>query len=529
MKAKLFKKYYSFTALCVINLVIYSLIFLIFNGILSYLTSSRLLYAFPIMGDVLNYQESLLQDNYELIPVSRWNDSSIIVFDEDGELLYASNQEIVQQIQSSDLAYIPTYNSPYSYTVLHFQDSEGEGRYLINQETYDFSNKDERIQAYCLLNENYEIVAGDLFSDKEKLGARELRLLQGFYQEHMNVEQYQFANANGEKRQLVLMTPEFNDARYTQVLNENRQIRLTLAPLFLAVVAFQIYFFWRQIKKFFHPLQRAIGRYRQTSQFVIDEKNLPLELRDTVTELERAVDALNQAKLEKEKMDKDRQRIITSLSHDLKTPLTVIQGFSGALLDHQIEEDKARQYLSTIHSRAVVANELINTLFDYNRLEHPEYQVHFEKIDLAEWTRQFLSEKYSEITDHGFELELSIPETPQFVLIDTHMMHRVMENLIGNSLKYNPPKTTIYISIWQQDEQIHLSVADNGIGVEPELLNTLFDPFTIGEKARSNGQGTGLGLSIVKKMVELQHGYIEVSNVRYALEFCIHFPIARDI
>mgnify|MGYP005771205709 FL=1 len=112
-------------------------------------------------------------------------------------------------------------------------------------------------------------------------------------------------------------------------------------------------------------------------------------------------------------------------------------------------------------------------------------------------------------------------------MMDPRMMHRIMENLIGNSLKYNPAKTTIFITVEQQADHVCLFVADNGVGVEPELLKTLFEPFTIGEKARSSGQGTGLGLSIVKKMVECQHGTIEVSNARYALEFQLMFPQAQ--
>ena len=483
-----------------------------------------MLYAFPGMTDVLDYGESLKLDAYENIPVQRWNDSSLIVFDGNGNQVYASNEGILEQIRYADLTYIPVYNSPYRYTVLHFQNADGEGRYLVNQESYDVSNKDERIHAYCLLNDQYEIVAGDLFQDQKRIGQRELRLVQGIYHKNMSIEQYHFVNSKGELRQLVLVTPEFNDARYTQLLAQNNRIRLTVAPLFIVVVAFQIYFFWRWIKKSFYPLQQAIGHYRESAQFTIEESQLPLELRETVVELERTVAKLDAAQQEKEHMDAERQRIITSLSHDLKTPLTVIQGFSGALLEHQVDPEKEHQYILTIHSRAKMANELINTLFDYSRLEHPEYETQLEKMDLAEWTRQFLSEKYSEITDHGFELELAIPETPLKIMMDPRMMHRIMENLIGNSLKYNPAKTTIFITVEQQADHVCLFVADNGVGVEPELLKTLFEPFTIGEKARSSGQGTGLGLSIVKKMVECQHGTIEVSNARYALEFQLMFP-----
>ena len=110
-------------------------------------------------------------------------------------------------------------------------------------------------------------------------------------------------------------------------------------------------------------------------------------------------------KLESEKIKiyEDKQKIIANLSHDLKTPLTVIHGYSKAFLDNVVPENKKKQYLETIYKKSIVATDAIDSLFMYAHLNHPEYGPSLENVDIVMYSRNYLAEKYNEIESNGMK------------------------------------------------------------------------------------------------------------------------------
>lgn len=532
MIMKKIRKYHSFAFLCAINIITYSLILFLFYSFIGYLTSSRLFNAFPTMYDLLQYEQQLLDEDYEDIPISRFNNASLIVFDDQSEkVVYSSDDDIVQKIQYDDLLFVRDYDSSLFYNVSGIKDQDGKTYYAITLEQYNDGDEFGNIYDQCILNENYEIVEGDLFANEKKLSARDLRLMQGQLNNKMNIDKISYESKNGKSKTAVLVSPVISDTAYNRILRENGKIWLYMVPLFLVLVLLQIYVFARITKKFFGPFTESIAHYRQGEPIDIDEVSMPMELRQTYQEFVHLTQELERAEEEKKQIEKDRQRIIASISHDLKTPLTVIKGFSSALLDHKVPDDERKRYLQTILSRSMIANDLIDALFAYNKLNHPEYVMNLHKEDICEFIKQFLAEKYQEISSKHFELEIDIPETEIICQIDRQMFLRLLENIIGNSLKYNLPKTTVFVSVYQEGNEAVISLGDNGIGIEKDLLQQIFEPFTMANEARSSGLGTGLGLSICKKIVELHSGTINAilpEDGRLVLEFIIRLPLFRE-
>ncbi len=198
----------------------------------------------------------------------------------------------------------------------------------------------------------------------------------------------------------------------------------------------------------------------------MESADIPVEFQSTVDSFSQLVDRLSAMQEEKEEMYREKQR----------------------------------RYLETICGRAELAAGLLDSLFAYVRMEHPGYRPDKKKVDLGELVKEILAERYSEVENSGFHLEVNIPETPIPFSVDVRLFRRLLENLLGNTLKYNPAGTTFYVSLEETREQVILVVADDGVGIPPSMGRRVFDPFVTGSSARTTGEGTGLGLSIVKKL-----------------------------
>jgi signal transduction histidine kinase len=255
---------------------------------------------------------------------------------------------------------------------------------------------------------------------------------------------------------------------------------------------------------------------------------MPAEFRQVVVNFDHMLDKLETSRQETEQAYQEKQRVLADISHDLKTPLTVIQGYARALADGMVPPDKQEHYIQIISQRAENMSQLLKVLLDYTRLEHPNFQMAREKVDFSEFCRQYLSEKYQEIQLSGFQLELDIPEEPIYIAIDIQLMRRVLENLVGNALNYNPAGTTLYVGLRTEEKNAQLTVADNGIGIPTEIQSNLFEAFVSGNQARTSGGGSGMGLSIVKRIVQLHGGSVELRQPPengFSAEFVIQLEV----
>ncbi len=234
---------------------------------------------------------------------------------------------------------------------------------------------------------------------------------------------------------------------------------------------------------------------------------------------------------ERRRLDADKQKLLTDISHDLKTPITVICGYTRAIADGKVPQDKLAVYLQLIDDKAEELNDLLNSFYEYNKVNHPEFRVQPVVADVCEFLREYLAKRYDEINLAGFALRISIPEKMILCAIDQPMMTRALNNIIYNAMQYNALGTVMGIKIVETEERnkpntIAIRLADNGVGIAPERRARIFEPFVTGTDSRSS-EGSGLGLAITKKIIEAHGGTITLldkPSPGFSTEFEILLP-----
>ncbi|WP_340023474.1 HAMP domain-containing sensor histidine kinase [Paenibacillus sp. FSL K6-1096] len=211
---------------------------------------------------------------------------------------------------------------------------------------------------------------------------------------------------------------------------------------------------------------------------------------------------------EKRQAEKSKQRLMVDLSHDLKTPITSIQGYAQALIEGRVTDpERQAKYLNYIYTKSVQVTKLIQHMLDLLKLDSPDFILRIQRLELGDHLREIIADTYGEIEQKDFELHLQVPEEEVYAHYDPELFASVINNLIGNALAYNPEGTRIRVSVIPEETDIRVEIADNGIGIPKELWSTIFDPFVRGDEARTTASGgTGLGLSIAKKNVEKMEG-----------------------
>lgn len=207
----------------------------------------------------------------------------------------------------------------------------------------------------------------------------------------------------------------------------------------------------------------------------------------------------------------------------------MIQGYAKAICDGLIPPEKQPDYLDTIYQKSNRLTGLIDTFHEYSKLEHPQFTLQTRQLDLCEVLREYLASKYNELELGGFVPEIEIPEQPIWCMLDKTAFLRVLENIAANAVRHNPTGTTLFFELESRDGQAILTLADNGVGIPPEIAERIFEPFVVGDESRSTRQGSGLGLAISHKIVTAHKGSIRLvqpPRPGCSTQFQITLPLA---
>jgi two-component system sensor histidine kinase KdpD len=253
-----------------------------------------------------------------------------------------------------------------------------------------------------------------------------------------------------------------------------------------------------------------------------DQGALAIERVRLVEEMDRVERAAETERL--------RSALLTSISHDLKTPLASILGAAGALRDlgERLSDAEKTDLLATIIDESERLNRFIANLLDMTKLESGAITPNVALHDLGEIVGSALRRASRILSRHHIELELA-SDLPMLEL-DAVLFEQVLFNLLDNAAKYAPPETTIRIESWQDADTVYLRVLDEGGGISPSDLDHIFDKFYRAQKTDQVRAGTGLGLAISRGFVEAMHGTIVAANRtdRTGAAFTISLPIPRQ-
>ncbi len=229
--------------------------------------------------------------------------------------------------------------------------------------------------------------------------------------------------------------------------------------------------------------------------------------------------ALENSRDEAEKLSRTKEMFMANMSHEIRTPLTAISGFTEQLL-HEHTDDNTTRSLNIIKSSSDHLLRIIDDILDFSKLQNDKLvleKVHFSLAGILEEVYSMF-EKQARNNNSTLSYDLS-PGTPSFLLGDPFRLKQIIINLVGNSVKFTKDGSVDFriSSVPKTDEEIELVMDfnDTGIGIDESKIDMIFDDFTQAEMSitRKYG-GTGLGLSIVKKLIELNHGTIEIKSKR---------------
>jgi signal transduction histidine kinase len=209
-----------------------------------------------------------------------------------------------------------------------------------------------------------------------------------------------------------------------------------------------------------------------------------------------------------------KSEFVSSVSHELKTPLTLIRMFGETLDTGMVRDEKKRQeFYSIIRKESERLSHLIDNVLDFSRMDTGTKKYNFEEFDLVKVIRDSLEAYKFHIRDNGFEIESVIPEEEIVLKIDKDAVSQALLNLLSNAVKFSKGEKLIKVEVSRNTNSAMISVSDHGIGIPKGELNKIFDKFyrvhssLVEEKA-----GSGLGLALVKHIVEAHHGTIDVES-----------------
>lgn len=429
------------------------------------------------------------------------------------ELIYTSNSFKSTQIYTlGEIECMKEYFSSKYVYVAEYEKEGQDGRILVEVSSYDENTLQVEELGYLILDRNLKVVEDTLGMGKSEFTQREFNYYVGIDEEYegLGIYKYKFTNNDGQTYTMVMHVEEISEENYEKYSSlYNLQIPIFL---FCYVILIIIFIFWmnQKVKKPLDTLNTAMLDFANGKRDGKLEYSGASEFVQISTSFNIMSEKLTESEKNKQQLMEEKQKILADISHDLRTPITVIQGYAKAVNDGLIAEDEKERYLNTIYHKANGLAELIQIFYDYSKLEHPDFALAMEKRDLCEFVREYLAFKYEEVDMAGFLLEAEIPTQPILVEFDAIQMKRVFENIIGNSLKHNKRGTTILLEIKLVDNSIWITVGDDGVGIPEEIVATLFEPFVVGDESRNNKQGSGLGLAIAKRIVEAHGGSIEL-------------------
>ncbi|KOR26800.1 HAMP domain-containing sensor histidine kinase [Clostridium sp. L74] len=255
---------------------------------------------------------------------------------------------------------------------------------------------------------------------------------------------------------------------------------------------------------------------KENSRERIKFYNLSGNKKELVKEINTFLDRYQSISVDNKNYKDHHKKMISNISHDIRTPLTALMGYVDLLSDNSITKEKKEEYISIIKERGTALKELMEEFFQMAKLECNDMEITIKKFNMSEVVRKNIITFMNEINERNITPEINIGNEEIFALGDASYMSRIITNLISNSLKYGYEGKVIGIDLKKDNKWVYLSIWDKGKGIHKDELPYIFDRLYTGEKSRNrNFQGSGLGLSIVKNMVQHMNGSITAKSIPY--------------
>ena len=230
---------------------------------------------------------------------------------------------------------------------------------------------------------------------------------------------------------------------------------------------------------------------------------------------------------EERQLDKMRKDFIANVSHELRTPISMLQGYSEAIVDDIAEsQEEKKEMAKVIYDESLRMGRLVNELLDLARMEAGHIQLTFEEVNLISFVNRIIHKFQGLARDNEIYLNAVFENDDSSVTFDPDRIEQVLTNLIDNAIRHTNKNGTVKLIVKQEEKGLIIEVADSGSGIPEDDLPFVFERFYKADKARTRGKaGTGLGLAIAKNIIEAHRGHISVqSKIGHGTTFSFFLP-----
>lgn len=272
------------------------------------------------------------------------------------------------------------------------------------------------------------------------------------------------------------------------------------------------------------PIREMVQATRQYAEGDFDVRMKDYGQRDEMGELAASFNNMAESL---QQTERQRREFIANISHELKTPMTTIAGYTDGILDGTIPPENERQYLQIISDESRRLSRLVRRMLDVSQLQVMDPLKNGSHFDICESMRRVLISMEKKITDRHLDVDADIPEEPILVRGDNDMITQVIYNLLENATKFAREGTTLYLGVTTIDGKARVTVRNLGDTIPAEELPLLFERFHKSDKSRSEDKdGVGLGLYIVKTILEQHKEKINVTSENGVTTFA--FSLSMD-
>lgn len=311
-------------------------------------------------------------------------------------------------------------------------------------------------------------------------------------------------------------------------------ILYVLGAFVVILAGMSIWFYWRNkmirsdIKEVSKQFSKKMNlEETEIVQMISDEKSI----QELLVQINTLLDKQKSFQNKQQKLNESNRKMLANISHDLKTPLTIISGYSEMLLqnEHVKDDEEIRNKVERIYRQTNQVSSTVSKFFDLAKLDAEEYNLKKDIVDLGELCRKEILNYHELLTDSNFEVVISIPDTPVHMLGDEDALKRVLSNLLSNAIRYGSEGNYLKIELKVEDTKILLSVSDKGIGISEDNYEKIFERlYTLDDSRNRNYQGSGLGLTITKHLTQAMNGKVSLYSESYKeTTFTLQFPLYR--
>lgn len=296
---------------------------------------------------------------------------------------------------------------------------------------------------------------------------------------------------------------------------------MTILYVIIFIMACVILFQYAQKKNESKNLRYIKDKLNSIIKDNTDEKVLIVdadkEMSELLVEINKFIDFNQKVLADYREKEISMRKMLSNISHDLKTPLTVVLGYIETIkLESDLKSEEKEILLSRAHDKTLEIVKLINKFFDLSKLESGDKDISITRINISEVCRKNILNYYETLTSKGIDVNINIPELNIYAMGNGEALDRVLSNLISNAIKYGSDGKIIGLNLRYDEEFVYVDIWDKGKGIEEKEQDKVFERlYTLEDSRNKYYEGSGLGLTITKRLVEKMGGEIILESKPY--------------